>query len=63
MDTKIINTDNNASRRGGKRQRKNNAVKLIFTSLYVGDKPMAEAIGGAVIDSYRRSTEAGNEAS
>ena len=63
MDTKTINTDNSISRRGGKRQRKNDAVKLIVTSLYVGDKPMAEAIGGAVIDSYKRSTEAENEAS
>ena len=63
MDTKIINSDNSTSRQGGKRNRKNDAVKLIVTSLYVGDKPIAEAIGNAVIDSYKRSTEAENEAS
>lgn len=63
MDTKIINSDNSTSRRGEKRKWKNDAVKLIVTSLYVGDKPMAEAIGNAVIDSYKRSTETENEAS
>ena len=63
METKIINTNNSTSRKGGKRQKKNNAVKLIVTSLYVGNKPMAEAIGGAVIDSYKRSEETEGEAS
>lgn len=63
MDTKTINTDNSTSRKGGKRQKKNNAVKLIVSSLYVGNKPMAEAIGSAVIDSYKRSEEAECEAS
>ena len=36
---------------------------MILTSLYVGDKPMAGAIGDAVVDNYRRSTEAENSAS
>ncbi|MBR1478925.1 MAG: hypothetical protein IJ608_13355 [Lachnospiraceae bacterium] len=53
MDTK----NNNTSRRGGKRQTRKQDVKVIVTSLYIGDMPMAEAIGSAVIDSYKRGTD------
>lgn len=51
---------NSTSRRGGKRQTRKQDVKVIVTSLYVGDMPMAEAIGSAVIDSYKRSADEEN---
>ena len=57
MDTKNSST----SRRGGQRKKKNADVRLVITSLYVGDKPMAQTIGNAVVDSFRRKTEEENE--
>ena len=57
MDTK----NNDTSRRDGKRQTgKKQDIKVKVTSLYVGDMPMAEAIGSAVIDSYKRSADEEN---
>ena len=49
--------NNDTSRRGGKRQTRKQDVKVVVTSLYVGGTPMAEAIGSAVIDSYKRGTD------
>lgn len=56
VDTK----NDEASRRGGKRQTRKQDVKVIVISLYVGDTPMAEAIGSAVIDSYKRGADEEN---
>lgn len=49
--------ENRISRKGGVRRIKNADVKIIVTSKYVGDKPMAEVIGNAIIDSYMRHAD------
>ena len=52
-----------ASFRSGRKKK----VKVVVTPVYIGEKPMEEVIGAAVIDSYQRkqggdSDEAKNSA-
>ena len=47
----------NASRRGGYKRKKNADVKIVVTSVYVGEKPMKDVIGDAIADSFERMEE------
>ena len=52
-----INVDNNASRRGGYKRRKDKTVKIVITPVYIGDRPMSDLIGYAVMDNIRHEAE------
>ena len=49
--------NNSTSRRGGYKRRKNADVKIVVTSVYVGEKPMKDAITNAIADSFERMEE------
>ncbi len=57
MENRNINNDNSTSRRGGNKRRKGTDVKIIVTSVYVGEKPMRDVIGSAIADSFVRGEE------
>ena len=49
--------ENRISRKGGVRRIKNADVKIVVTSVYVGEKPMKDVIGDAIADSFERMEE------
>ena len=49
--------NNSNSLRGGYKRRKNADVKIVVTSVYVGEKPMKDVIGNAIADSFERMEE------
>ena len=57
MENKRTNKDNSTSRRGGYKCRKGTDVKIVVTSVYVGEKLMKDVIGNAITDSFVRMEE------
>ena len=57
MENRNNNSGNSTSRRGGYKRRGNADIKLIITSVYVGEKPMKDVIGDAIADSFMRMEE------
>lgn len=51
------NKNNSPSRCGGYKRRKDKTVKIIVTPVYIGDRPMSDLIGYAVMDNIRREAE------
>lgn len=49
--------NSSTSCRGGYKRKKNADVKIIVTSVYVGEKPMKDVIGDAIADSFERMEE------
>lgn len=57
MGNRNIKNNDRTSRRGGKKRGNHTDVRIIVTSVYVGEKPMKDAIGNAITDSLARKEE------
>ena len=52
VDIKKTADKDSTSRHGGYKRRKDADVKIIVTSVYVGEKPMKDVIGDAIADCF-----------